>query len=326
MKDNLNRNIDYIRISVTDRCNMRCIYCMPEEGIKQTSHKNILSFDEIVKICKSMVRLGITKVKITGGEPLVRKDIDLLISQIKKIDGIKSVTLTTNGLYLKEYLPKLIDAGLDSVNISLDTLDEEKYRKITRKDSFKSVMQSLEEALKYKELSVKINCVPMNDTNKEEVKNIAELAKNSRISVRFIEMMPIGLGKNFSYYSEDKIISILEEEFGHLVLINEVIGNGPAHYYSVPDFLGKIGFISAISHQFCDQCNRVRLTSDGFLKTCLQYANGTDLKSILRGNQTDFDLDQAISQTIYNKPISHDFYAEIHDERYEKNNMSKIGG
>lgn len=326
MKDNRNRNIDYIRISVTDRCNMRCIYCMPEEGIKHIDHKNILSFDEIIRICKSLVRLGITKVKITGGEPLVRKDIDLLISQIKKIDGIKSVTLTTNGLNLKEYLPKLIDAGLDSVNISLDTLDEEKYKKVTRNDGFKNIMESLEEALKYKELSVKINCVPMNDTDKKEIINIARLAKNSRISVRFIEMMPIGLGKNFSYYSEDNIISILKEEFGHLELINAVIGNGPAHYYSVSDFVGKIGFISAISHQFCDQCNRVRLTSDGFLKTCLQYENGIDLKSILRGNQADFDLDEAISQTIYNKPFSHDFHTESQDKKYEKNHMSKIGG
>ncbi|SEW39484.1 GTP 3',8-cyclase MoaA [[Clostridium] fimetarium] len=326
MKDNCNRNIDYIRISVTDRCNMRCIYCMPEGGIKPVNHKQILTYDEIITICESLVRLGINKVKLTGGEPLVRKNIDILIDQIKRIDGIKSVTLTTNGRNLKEYLPRLIKAGLDGINISLDTLDSKIYEKITRRDALKNVLEALHESLKYDELKVKINCVPMLETDKEDIIKIAMLAKNSRLSVRFIEMMPIGLGKNYTYFSEDKIITILEEAFGHFEAIDDNLGNGPAHYYSVPAFQGKIGFISAISHQFCEQCNRVRLTSDGFLKTCLQYKNGTDLKSLLRGNLGDADLDQVISDTIYNKPKSHDFNENHENETYEKDNMSKIGG
>ena len=326
MIDRWDRKIDYIRISVTDRCNLRCIYCMPEEGVPSMPHEEILTYDEILRLCKCFLKLGINKVKITGGEPLVRKDVASLIGQMKTQVGMKNVTLTTNGLLLGKYLPDLVAAGLDGVNISLDTLNSSKYEKITRKDALNEVRSSIQAALNYQKLKVKINCVPVLDTDKEDIIKIAGLAKNSRLGVRFIEMMPIGLGKNYSYYSEEDIIAILKEAYGPFEPVDTVLGNGPAHYYSVSDFEGKIGFISAISHKFCNECNRVRLTSDGHLKTCLQYEHGTDLKVVLRGNKEDSFLEQMIEQTIYEKPVSHNFKGDNPQGTYELDGMSKIGG
>lgn len=326
MIDKCNRKIDYVRISVTDRCNLRCIYCMPEEGVVPLPHKEILTYDEIIRLCRCFVGIGINKIKITGGEPLVRKDVDVLIGRIKELDGIKSVTLTTNGVKLKEQLPNLIKAGLDGINISLDTLNPKTFEKMTRSDALQNVLDGLEASLKYEDLSVKINCVPITDTDKQDIINIAGLAKNKNLSIRFIEMMPIGLGKNYEHYSEDKILEILEEVYGHFEADHTVMGNGPAHYYCVQGFQGKIGFISALSHQFCDECNRVRLTSDGFLKTCLHYTKGTDLKGVLRDKHEDYDLEQLIYQTIYDKPTSHNFYEKNQNETFEQNKMSKIGG
>lgn len=326
MIDQFNRKIDYVRISVTDRCNLRCIYCMPEEGVDPLHHQDILTYDEIIRLCRCFVNLGISKYKITGGEPLVRKDIADLISRMKELDGVKSVTLTTNGVLLKEQLPKLVNAGLDGINISLDTLNSQTFEKMTRNNELHHVIASLEESLKYNDLKVKINCVPITETDSEDIITIAGLAKKSRLNVRFIEMMPIGLGKKYSFYSEDKIISLLEGAYGPLEKIDTLQGNGPAHYYSIQGFEGKIGFISALSHQFCNECNRVRLTADGFLKTCLHYTIGTDLKAILRGDATDQTLEQIITQTIYEKPISHNFNDQHQDGTYEQGEMSKIGG
>ncbi len=326
MIDRWDRKIDYIRISVTDRCNLRCIYCMPEEGVPSLPHEEILTYDEILRLCRCFLKSGINKVKITGGEPLVRKDIASLVGQMKTQVGMKNVTLTTNGLLLGKYLPDLVAAGLDGVNISLDTLNPSKYEKITRKDALNEVLSAIQDALNYQYLKVKINCVPVLDTDKEDIIKIAGLAKNSRLGVRFIEMMPIGLGKNYSYYSEEDIIAILKEAYGPLEPVDTVLGNGPAHYYSVSGFKGKIGFISAISHKFCNECNRVRLTSDGYLKTCLQYEHGTDLKAVLRSNKEDSILEQMIEQTIYEKPVSHNFKGDNPQGTYELDGMSKIGG
>lgn len=326
MIDQYNREIDYIRISVTDRCNLRCIYCMPEEGVESLPHEEILTYDEIETLCRCFAKIGVKKIKMTGGEPLVRKDIDSLIGQIKAIEGIRNVTLTTNGILLREYLPKLVAAGLDGVNISLDTLNEKKYETIVRKDAMKQVLIAIEEALKYETLKVKINCVPLLETEKDDLIALAGLAKNKRLSVRFIEMMPIGLGKNFTFYSENDIVEILEQAYGKLTPVNEVLGNGPAHYYSIVGFTGKIGFISALTHKFCDECNRVRLTSDGFLKTCLHYDTGVDLKVLLREKKEESYIEEVILNTIYHKPISHDFHGNSRHGTYGKENMSRIGG
>lgn len=326
MIDSCNRNIDYIRISVTDRCNLRCIYCMPEEGVKCLSHKDILTYEEIIRLCSTFTKLGIKKIKITGGEPLVRRDIADLIGWIKCLKGIENVSLTTNGVKLKEQLPGLVKNGLDGVNISLDTLSNDNFERITRFDVLPKVLEGIEKALTYPNLKVKVNCVPMQNTKESDLIEIAGLAKDSRLSVRFIEMMPIGLGKDFNHFSEERIISILSRAYGPLEKYDEVLGNGPAHYYAIPGFTGKIGFISAITHQFCGDCNRVRLTADGYLKTCLHYDHGTDLKSLLRAKVDDKVLETVIRNTIYNKPTSHNFSKYIEEGPYEMAHMSKIGG
>lgn len=324
MKDKHGRDIDYLRISLTDRCNLRCIYCMPEEGVKSLSHDEILTYDEILRICRCGAELGIRKIKLTGGEPLVRKGCPGLAKQIKAIPGIEKVTLTTNGILLGEQLDELMDAGIDAINISLDTLDQELFKKVTRRDGLDKVFEGIEAALAYPGFLLKINSVPI-IKEKENFIAVAGLAKKYPIHVRFIEMMPIGFGKQFPFQDEESIKAVLEEAYGPMHAVNERYGNGPCHYYEIAGFKGKIGFISAMTHKFCSQCNRVRLTSEGFMKGCLQYQKGTDLRGLMRGCCTDSELKKAIYQVIWNKPVSHNFY-QTKTEQDEIRGMSQIGG
>lgn len=324
MLDKYGRTIDYLRISLTDRCNLRCVYCMPEEGIHQIPHTEILTYDEILRISRCAAELGVRKIKLTGGEPLVRKDCAMLTGQLKAIPGIEKVTLTTNGILLGEQLGALTEAGIDAINISLDTLDPELFRQITRRDSLAKVLEGVEAALACPNLSVKLNCVPA-VKKKENFVAMAGLAKRYPLHVRFIEMMPIGYGKKFPFQDEESIKAVLEEAYGPMTRIAERFGNGPCHYYKIEGFQGKIGFISAVTHKFCSQCNRVRLTAEGYLKGCLQFQEGTDLRALLRGGCTDAELTEAIRSVIWNKPVSHNFY-ETQTEQDEVRAMSQIGG
>lgn len=324
MIDKYGRTIDYLRISLTDRCNLRCVYCMPKEGIPQISHEEILRYDEIFRICRCMASLGIRKIKLTGGEPLVRKDCAQLVKMLKSIPGIEKVTLTTNGILLGEQLDELLKAGVDAVNISLDTLDPVQFQEITRRESLDAVMEGLKAALSHRELPVKLNCVPV-IKSKENFVALAGLAREYPLHVRFIEMMPIGYGRQFPFQDEESIKAVLEEAYGTMTPTSEKFGNGPCHYYSVEGFRGKIGFISAMTHKFCRQCNRVRLTADGYLKGCLQFQNGVDLREILRSGGSDEALTETIAQVIRNKPVSHNFY-ETETEMDEVRGMSQIGG
>ena len=325
MLDSYGRVIDYLRVSVVDRCNLRCVYCMPAEGIKTTDHKEILTFDEIVRICRIMSeRMGLKKIKLTGGEPLCRKDLDVLVRQLKELPGIERVTLTTNAVELAENLPALADAGLDGINISLDTLNPELFRKITRRDRLDDVKRGIEAALAYPGITLKINCVPIGSPE-QDLTQIAGIARDHRIHVRFIEMMPIGYGKQFEFQSEDSIRRQLEARFGPSRPFDGVLGSGPCHYISFEGFEGKIGFISAISHKFCSGCNRVRLTATGCLKSCLQYNIGTMIKKPMREGITDDELAALIARTIQDKPIGHQFNAETIEEENDLT-MSQIGG
>lgn len=325
MKDKYQRNIDYIRISITDRCNLRCVYCMPEKGTTWIEHKEILRYEEIFRLANIFSNLGIKKVKITGGEPLVRKNVAYLIKTLKEQYQIECVTLTTNGILLENQLDDLVAAGLDGINISIDTLDKDKYQKITRCGDLSLVLNGLKKALSYKNLNVKINCVSQNLSPKEIIE-LASLAQNNELCVRFIEMMPIGFGKDKKCHSEEEIISILESKLGKLIPYEKKLGNGPSHYFEITNFKGKIGFISAISHKFCDQCNRIRLTANGYLKTCLQYDHGIDLKSLLRCQASDEEIKDKILKTIYEKPKCHHFLENIEDDKIENRQMSQIGG
>lgn len=325
MLDKLNRKIDYLRISVIDRCNLRCVYCMPEEGIESIHHDEILTYDEILRICEIVSELGIRKIKITGGEPLVRKDIVNLIRDIKNIDKIEQVTLTTNGILLHEMLDDLYDAGIDAINISLDTLNKDNFKKITRRDGLEKVLMSIDKAYDLG-IRVKINCLAIRDFNLRELVEIASFAKDREIDVRFIELMPIGFGKKYTQIDNDEILSILESRFGTFEIVTEKRGNGPAKYYRNQNMKGCIGFISAISHEFCESCNRIRLTSSGFLKLCLHYNKGIDLKEPIRNGISDEDLKKLIHDTIWNKPISHKFGHASEEQDIELKNMVQIGG
>lgn len=326
MIDRCGRKIDYLRISVTDRCNLRCIYCMPEDGISLTGHEMILRDHEILRICRVMAGLGIAKIKITGGEPLVRRGVPEIIRQIKEIPGIEKVTLTTNGILLKEQMQALADAGVDCINISLDTLDRECFEKITRRDLLDKALAGIEEAMKYPKVGLKLNCVPLG-IEQQDLCAIAEFAHKYPIHVRFIEMMPIGYGSSFEGISQEKIVALLEQKFGKMVPYEgKPLGNGPSTYYMVDSFQGKIGFISAISHKFCNKCNRIRLTSQGYLKTCLQYTAGRDLREVLRNDGTDEELEAVIRAALAEKPDGHHFKEKVKDDDTESLCMSQIGG
>lgn len=325
MLDKQGRNIDYIRISVTDRCNLRCRYCMPEEGVKQVCHDHILRFDEILRLVNIFAQLGIKKVKLTGGEPLVRKGLPSLVADIKKIKGIEQVTLTTNGLLLEDNLQSLVDAGLDGVNISLDTLSDDTYREITRNDGLEKVLAALDACSSFTQLRVKINAVTLADYNMGEIETLAELARNRNIDVRFIELMPMGLGRDFRGYRQELILERLTAAFGQPVISAESHGNGPAVYCKFSGFKGNVGFISALSHTFCGTCNRIRLTSEGFLKPCLNYAEGADLRAVLRGGAGDETIKTIIKESILNKPSGHSFGRES-ELKKDLRKMSDIGG
>ena len=319
MKDRLGREIDYIRISITDRCNLRCGYCMPECGVPSVSHDMILRFDEIVRLVKIFCSLGIKNVKITGGEPLVRKGAVGLIKDIKAIDGIEKVSLTTNGILLSENLNALAEAGIEGINISLDTLDRQKYMKITGFDGLNTVLKVIDECRAFPEIKIKINAVTLDDYNRDEICTLADFAADMGVTLRFIEMMPIGLGTGFGGYNQDEIMTVLEEAYGPAKTINEEVGSGPAKYYSFEGLEGRIGFISPISHKFCRSCNRIRLTSEGLLRPCLGSEMGMDLRKPMRDDASDEELASLICEEIMNKPAGHCFEAT-------DSLMSKIGG
>lgn len=326
MIDREGRVIDYLRISVTDRCNLRCIYCMPKEGVEHLPHGEILTFEEMERICRIFAKHGLRNVKITGGEPLVRKGIANLVQALKRIEGIESVTLTTNGILLAECYDVLVDAGVDAITVSLDTLDVKEYQEITRYDMLNRVKEGLEKAIWEKKIRIKINCVPLGRHYEKSILELLTFAESSEVDVRFIEMMPIGYGKQFPFVSEETIRNIIEKNYGKMTLFCERRGNGPCKYYDVPGLIGKVGFISAVSHKFCDQCNRVRLTADGYLKTCLQYDYGVSLKEMLRNGETDETIWKTMEETIRKKPKEHHFLEKREDDDDEKKQMSQIGG
>ncbi|MCC9295636.1 GTP 3',8-cyclase MoaA [Clostridium sp. WLY-B-L2] len=318
MMDSYERNINYLRISVTDLCNLRCRYCMPEKGITKIQHDQILRLEEIYKLAKIFVSLGIKKIRITGGEPLIRKGIINLIENIGKLNKIKDFAMTTNGILLKKYAGNLKNAGLNRVNVSLDTLDQKKYYDVTRGGCLKDVLEGIEEARKVGLAPIKLNTVLISGFNDSEIESFVNLTKYEKIDVRFIELMPIGRTKNWSL---DRFISnrIVLEKVKELKKIERKDVSSPAEYYKLPDGRGRVGLISPVSHKFCRNCNRVRLTADGKLKDCLLSDYEIDLKSALRNGG---NLKKIIIDSINNKPKEHN----LEKGEYVKRNMTAIGG
>lgn len=325
MLDLYGRNIDYLRISITDKCNFRCKYCMPEDRVDTLMNNEILTFDEVIKICKSASELGIQKIKVTGGEPLLRDDVTHLIKSIKQLPLVKNVTLTTNGVFLYDKIHELKSSGIDSINVSLDTLMKEKFSNITRRDKFDEVIRGIKETIKVG-IKIKINSVPIKNFNCDEIENIAAISKDKNIDVRFIEMMPIGLGESFKGISSREILDILEKEYGKFSKLEGSNGNGPALYYKNEQFKGRIGFISAVSNEFCENCNRIRITADGFLKPCLCYGTGIDLKGLIRNGINEKALMDEIKKGILSKPEKHEFNKEKKSSNIEIKKMAQIGG
>lgn len=323
MIDGIGRTIDYLRISVTDKCNLRCRYCMPEEGVCLIPHEELLTLEEVFRVVRIMEHLGIQKVRLTGGEPLVRKNLVKLVRDISSLEGIQEISMTTNGVLLKEKVAEMKEAGLTSVNISLDTLNPEKFQKITGFPYHDKVLESIK-AAREQNMRVKINCVPCREWNEEDIESLAALAMWEDVDVRFIELMPLGCGRQFHGISSDEILGRLEAAYGKAVASHEKRGNGPANYYDFEGFCGKIGFISPMSHSFCGECNRIRLTADGRLKLCLHYDRGIELKPLLRGGMTDDEILERIRAAIMEKPKAHDFKNADADSDQRK--MVQIGG
>ena len=323
MLDRYGRVINYLRISVTDRCNLRCCYCMPE-GVQDVGMKNILTFEEIWEIVRTGVSLGITHIRITGGEPLMRKGCVDLIRGIREIPGVETITMTTNGVLLENYGKQLKEAGVDGVNISLDTLDPEEFYKITGKRELQEVLAGIR-AAKTAGLPVKLNAV-----NSKELDPIplVRYAQEENLPIRFIEMMPVGYGKKYVGRSNEELRETLEAVCGNAECMTNReelsrMGSGPAVYYQFSDLKVPVGFISAIHGKFCDTCNRVRLTAEGYLKLCLCYDEGEDLRRVLREGEKE-NLRTIMEQTIFRKPAAHCF--EHPAEMTETHEMVKIGG
>ena len=318
MKDKAGREIDYMRISITDRCNLRCKYCMPGD-IETTDMANLLTYEEIAKVTETAASLGIRHIRLTGGEPLVRRGCVDLVKKIKNISGIDTVGMTTNGILLAEHARALKEAGLDSVNVSLDTLDETEFQRLTGRDELKAVLAGIGAAQEV-EIPVKINTVHYKNL---DWRAVLAYADERQIPVRFIELMPIGYGAAYTGKSNEELFRQIEDCYGSASEAGKH-GAGPAVYYHFPGLNIEVGFISAIHHKFCESCNRIRLTSEGYLKLCLCYEKGVDLRAVLRDPEKGQALQEVMKKAILEKPVEHCF--EQISEMTEHKAMVRIGG
>lgn len=323
MKDKYGREIDYLRISLTDNCNLRCIYCMEEKDNNFLKNEDKLTNDEICKIVCESAKLGIKKVRFTGGEPLVRKDILELMQRINNIPSIKEIYLTTNGILLEENLEIFSKSGLKGVNISLDSLNEENFKKLTRLGDLKKVLSAIDKCISLG-IKVKLNTVIIKGINDKEIIDFVNLTLKNPIDVRFIELMPIGVGGHYKGINNEDIIEVIKNNYKKFEEVKKNKSGGPATYIKLNGAKGKIGFISAISNCFCEECNRIRLTPEGFLKQCLHFNYGIDLKKLIRSGVSDKDLSLAIYNSIFDKPEKHLFMQKSKDK--ELKFMNQIGG
>ncbi|MHB1652813.1 MAG: GTP 3',8-cyclase MoaA [Desulfitobacteriaceae bacterium] len=323
MQDQFQRQIEYLRISITDRCNLRCQYCMPPEGIKWIPRETILSFEEILRLMDISTHLGFRRFRITGGEPLVRKGVLDFLQKAAQLPGVEDLMLTTNGMLLPEMAFALKLAGVNRVNISLDTLDPERFRRITRGGDVHKVIQGVFRSLEAGLEPVKINVVVVRHSNLKELPRFLELARNYPLHIRFIELMPIGSSseRRADFVPIEEMKRVLG--IGEVPSTQEVRGGGPAEYFRPVGFTGSIGFISAISRHFCHTCNRVRLTADGKLRPCLHNSHEVDLREAMREGKSDEEVADIFSRAVWYKPAEHRMNEEAwQDMRF----MSQIGG
>jgi cyclic pyranopterin phosphate synthase len=324
--DGFSRPITYLRVSVTDKCNLRCIYCMPEGGLPWLRRDEILSYEEIAQIVHAAASVGVRTIRLTGGEPLVRRDLSRLIATIASIPGIDDIALSTNGLLLAEQLPELVTAGLRRINLSLDTLQADRFEAIARRPGLDAVMRAIDDTISAGLTPVKINCVVMRGKNDDELADFARLTYDRPVFVRFIEVMPVienvGLQRD-AYVSSDEIL----ERISAVDNLQQVIGpagNGPARYFALPGAAGAIGVISPLSHDYCERCNRVRLTADGRLRLCLFGDYALDLRSPVRRGATTDELASLLRSAMLIKPERHRL--RLGESTSRMRAFSEIGG
>jgi GTP 3',8-cyclase len=340
--DRFSRTISYLRLSLTDRCNLRCIYCMPGESedkdtqvkaAKFLNHSDLLSYEELLRVVRLAVSMGMNKLRLTGGEPLVRKGVLDFIHQLSLIDGLDQLRLTTNGVLLEEYAETLFAEGVHQINVSLDTLQPKKFKYITGKDHFSKVWAGLQEAKRIG-FKIKLNVVAMKGINDDEFQDFARLALEQPFQVRFIEFMPVGeknTWKKDTFIRANEIMVLLAK-VGTLTPFRKPHSKGPARMYEINSSdkkSGEVGFISPLSHHFCDECNRLRLTSEGKLRSCLLNDDETDLRSLIRKGSLDKELIQSIKMTVLKKPQGHTLQQDLTVEEkssFCRGRMSRIGG
>ncbi|MBU4539648.1 MAG: GTP 3',8-cyclase MoaA [Firmicutes bacterium] len=319
MKDHYGRKINYMRISITDLCNLRCVYCMPEEGIEKHPHRKNLSFEEILELIEAGVSLGVNKIRLTGGEPLVRHGIVDLVRRIGEIPGIEDLTMTSNGILLPKYAKDLKAAGLTRVNISLDTFDPVKFHEITRWGQLEDVFAGIAAAKAVGMHPIKINTVLIKGFNDNEIETFVNYTRDEAVDVRFIELMPLGESSGFAenkYLSNDEVLKRMPE----LTPLLEPDKTGPAEYYQLPGAKGRVGLINPISKHFCSECNRIRVTTDGKIKPCLHSDYEIDLVALRKSGKT---YQEILLQAINEKPEKHHINE---DEKQLLRNMNEIGG
>lgn len=323
MNDTCGRKINYLRISITDRCNLRCKYCIPKKGVHLKSHDEILRIEEITAIVREAAQLGVSKVRLTGGEPLIRRGVTKLIRNIATIDGIQDLAMTTNGTLLSKYAEELSLSGLKRVNISINSLSEKKYQEITRGGKLSDVLRGIEAAYKFKLTPVKLNVVLIKGFNDDEIEDFIKLTIDNDIDVRFIELMPIG---EASSWSQEHFISnnIILQRFPVLLPLQSEDHGSAAVYYRMPGALGRIGLINPISNHFCNRCNRIRLTADGRLKPCLHSDHEVEVRNIIRNNRSSESIIKLLQKAIVAKPAEH----MLNIDGFEPivRNMYQIGG
>jgi len=327
LRDSWGREIKSLRVSVTDKCNFRCTYCMPAEGLEWLGRTEILSFEEIARLVAVLARLGVDEVRLTGGEPLVRRDLPLLVEMLAHTDGVRDLSLTTNGVLLDRLAGPLVEAGLQRLNVSLDSLNHVRFAEITRRDALDAVLRGLEEAERYPELRpIKVNCVAVKGFTENEVPALAELARRKPYVVRFIEFMPLDADEA---WREDDVLtgaeirSIVEAEHGPLVEV-PAKASSTARRFRFADGLGELGFVNPVSEPFCSSCDRIRITADGQLRTCLFSRREWDLKTPLRNGAGDDELVELLRFAVRHKELKH----RINDPGFVRasRSMSQIGG
>ena len=324
--DGMGRTIVNLRISVTDRCNFRCTYCMPADNVEFMDRSNLLSFEEIQRVAQIVSRMGINRLRLTGGEPLMRKNLPVLIKMLSEVDGIDDIAMTTNAYFLKDQAQSLKDAGLKRLNVSLDALDPKKFRDVNRRDCLQSVLDGLDTARKVGFKSIKINAVAVRNFSETEIMSLIEMGRSDGFEIRFIEFMPLDSDK---VWERDKvlfgheIINMIKENY-ELVPIDNSLEIGPASEYNFADGKGKIGVITAVSNPFCDHCNRIRMTADGKLRTCLFSTEETNLKELIRSGATDKTIIETLKQAVLVKEPGHKI--NLDDFERPTRAMHAIGG